>query len=185
MDLVSVDVRGRRKQAATTARLETLIQQWRDHNNKAEEASPDNHSPVNQHTGDQIDEPAEHTPFYISLPVILSRSWRNTYRQQDLFWTRFIQAPILAVCFFVFFLRLHKGPTGGQDRIGLIAECTSALPFVGFLNLVAVYPQEWHVFFHDYRSAGGRYSSRAFVSAFSLFAFLPELISAFLFTLIM
>lgn len=98
---------------------------------------------------------------------------------------RLIQAPVLAICFFIFFLRLKRGPSGAQDRIGLVAESSSAIPFVGFLNLAALYPMEKTVFFHDRTSAGGRYSTATFITAFSLFAIVPELISAFLYTVIM
>jgi hypothetical protein len=66
-----------------------------------------------------------------------------------------------------------------------VAESTSAISFVGFLNLAALYPQEKTVFFHDYRGAGGRYSSATFIISFSLFAFLPELLSALLYAVIM
>jgi hypothetical protein len=41
------------------------------------------------------------------------------------------------------------------------------------------------VFFYDYKSAGGRYSSATFVIAFTLFAFIPEFISALIFSVIM
>ena len=41
------------------------------------------------------------------------------------------------------------------------------------------------MFFHDYRSAGGRYSSATFVVAFSLFALVPEFVSAVAFTAIL
>lgn len=42
----------------------------------------------------------------------------------------------------------------------------------------SLYPQEKTIFFHDYRSAGGRYSTATFVLAFSLFALIPEVLSA-------
>lgn len=41
------------------------------------------------------------------------------------------------------------------------------------------------VFFHDRTSAGARYSTATFVTAFSIFAIIPELISAILYALIM
>jgi hypothetical protein len=41
------------------------------------------------------------------------------------------------------------------------------------------------VFMSDYRSAGGRYSSGAFLLSFSLFALIPEALSAMLFAVIM
>lgn len=40
------------------------------------------------------------------------------------------------------------------------------------------------VFFYDYKSAGGRYSSATFIIAFTLFAIIPEFISALLFSVI-
>ena len=41
------------------------------------------------------------------------------------------------------------------------------------------------VFFHDFRSAGNRYSTTSFMVAFSIFAFVPEFISAIIFAAIM
>jgi ABC-type multidrug transport system ATPase subunit len=198
MDLVSVDVRGERRQQETTARINALISHWKAHEAKIMETKPARPA----QNALQLEERQEVTPIWISLPVVLERSWKNTWRQSDLFFTRLVQAPILAVCFYVFFLRLRNGPSGAQDRIGIVgkrfgslflalvltccvAECTSAISFVGFLNLAALYPQEKTVFFHDYRGAGGRYSSAAFIIAFSIFAILPELISALLFAVIM
>ncbi|EJD39012.1 hypothetical protein AURDEDRAFT_187588 [Auricularia subglabra TFB-10046 SS5] len=187
MDLISVDVRGQRKQAHTTARIDSLVHTWQTQERKL--ADPPGSPRLSAAVGDKekggdekrdvdFGDVDEKTPMLISLPVLLERSWKNLWRQSDLFWTRFIQAPILALCFFLFFLRLKKGGSGAQDRIGIVAESTSALPFVGFLNLASLYPQEKTIFFHDYRSAGGRYSPAAFVFAFSLFALLPEFISA-------
>ncbi|KAH7106594.1 P-loop containing nucleoside triphosphate hydrolase protein, partial [Auriculariales sp. MPI-PUGE-AT-0066] len=195
MDLVSVDVRSRRRQAETTARIDTLVHGWQHRQQKLAEAfgqPPDAADGLN--LGKEEDQPRqgvvsgegeETTKFFTAVPILLERSWRNLWRQPDLFWTRFQQAPILAVCFFVFFLRLTKGPTGAQDRIGIIAESTSALSFVGFLNLVALYPQEKTIFFHDYRSSGGRYSTGAFMTAFSIVAIIPEFLSAIGYTAIL
>ncbi|KZV81463.1 P-loop containing nucleoside triphosphate hydrolase protein [Exidia glandulosa HHB12029] len=183
MDLISVDVRGRRRQATTTARIDSLVQGWRNREKKQAEAfggspPPSEESKEKVKTMQGIGEHDERTPMFVALPVLLERSWHNLWRQSDLFWTRLIQAPILAVCFFVFFLRLTHGATGAQDRIGIVAESTSALPFVGFLNLASLYPQEKTIFFHDYRSAGGRYNTATFVLAFTLFALIPEVLSA-------
>ena len=41
------------------------------------------------------------------------------------------------------------------------------------------------VFFYDYKAAGGRYSSATFIVAFTLFAFIPEFISALIFSVIL
>lgn len=65
-----------------------------------------------------------------ALPVVLSRSWKNLRRQQDVFVARMANPPFLALIFWLFFLRLGHGPSGAQDRIGLLME-SSAMPFVG------------------------------------------------------
>ncbi|KAJ3519459.1 hypothetical protein NM688_g9298 [Phlebia brevispora] len=185
MDLVSVDVRGPKSLERTTARIRVLVDTWKNHQEKMDViAAGDRPSDVKQEAL-ELEERPEHTPIWIALPVILDRTLRNTWRQPDLFWTRWTQAPILAICFFVFFLRLPMGPAGAQDRIGIVAESTTSLAFVGFLNLAALYPMEKTIFFHDYKSAGSRYTTTTFVAAFSLFAIIPELISAIIFAIIM
>lgn len=97
---------------------------------------------------------------------------------------RLLQPPFLALSFFLFFLRLTKGPPGAQDRIGLIAECTSIVPFVGFLNVIALYPADKALFTHEHASAGARYSPGAFLLAFTLFALPSEICAALAFTLL-
>jgi len=111
MDIVSVDVRGRRQLSTTTARIDTLIQAWRQRVKKAVEAFGETPAPADglelvsekeeKHPtrhGIEAGEGGETTPFYIAVPILLERSWRNMWRQPDLFWTRLQQAPILAIC---------------------------------------------------------------------------------------
>ncbi|EIN07170.1 P-loop containing nucleoside triphosphate hydrolase protein [Punctularia strigosozonata HHB-11173 SS5] len=184
LDIISVDVRSDEKQGQTRARVENLIQYWRNHEAKAVEGSPEPEVRTTKPEDTVEQKRQERSPIYIALPVVLERSFRNAWRLQDIFWTRLIQAPFLAICFFIFFLRLTKGPPGAQDRIGIVAESTSAIPFVGFLNLAALYPMEKTVFFHDYRSAGGGYSSATFITSFSIFAIVPELLAALLYAVI-
>lgn len=188
MDLISVDVRGETRQKLSADRVQALIELWKARREKVAEYP----SMAVAETGDVkgeglalLEDRPEWTPMYIALPVVLERTMRNTWRQPDIFWTRWTQAPILAICFFVFFLRLPNGPAGAQDRIGLVAECTSSVAFVGFLNLAALYPMEKAVFLHEYASAGARYSAATFITAFSLFALVPEFVSALLFAVIM
>jgi hypothetical protein len=186
--LVSVDVRDDEKQAITSARVDILLQAWATYRTQRSADSPEKPLCV-------CDGPAtsskkgslgyEDAPIYVALPVLATRMARNVTRQPDVFYTRIAQAPVLCLCFFLFFLRLSHGPTGAQDRIGLIAECTASFPFLGFMNLAAIYPQERRAFMHEHASAGRRYSSAAFVGAFSLSALGPELVSAILSTIIL
>ena len=53
------------------------------------------------------------------------------------------------------------------------------------MTLQALYPQEKTIFFHDYRSSGGRYSTGSFMAAFSLFGIIPEFLSAVGYTAIL
>lgn len=186
MDLISIDVHGQSRQEQTSARVRSLIEFWKTRQDKMIEHTVTKPSAEKEQRVDvTLEDRPERTPIWIALPVVLDRTLRNTWRQPDIFWTRWTQAPILAICFFLFFLRLPNGPAGAQDRIGLVAECTSSVAFVGFLNLAALYPMEKTVFFHDYKSAGGRYSSATFITAFTIFAIIPEFISALIFSVIM
>lgn len=187
MDLISVDVRNQARQEQTSARVRSLIELWKTRREKMAEytAAAPEHEKEKANNDLLLEDRPERTPMYIALPVVLDRTFRNTWRQPDIFWTRWTQAPILAICFFIFFLRLPNGPAGAQDRIGIVAECTASVAFVGFLNLAALYPMEKTVFFHDYKSAGGRYSSATFITAFTIFAIIPEFISALIPSVIM
>jgi hypothetical protein len=186
MDLISVDIRGQIRQEQTSARVKELVRFWKNHKDKMANYSALDVPKLDKSNNALLPEDRqENTPMYIALPVVLNRTFLNTWRQPDIFWTRWTQAPILAICFFLFYLRLNKGTDGAQDRIGLVAQCTASIAFVGFLNLAALYPMEKTAFFHDYKSAGGRYSSATFVVAFTIFALIPEFISALLFSVIM
>ncbi|EKM57215.1 uncharacterized protein PHACADRAFT_92002, partial [Phanerochaete carnosa HHB-10118-sp] len=188
MDLISIDVRGQARQEQTSACVKFLIESWKTRQDKMLEYIASKSVAAKEAVADtpvELEDRPEYTPIWIALPVVLDRTFCNSWRQPDIFWTRWTQAPILAICFFLFFLRLSNGPTSAQDRIGLIVETTTALAYVGFLNLAALYPMEKTVFFHDYKSAGGRYSSATFITAFTIFAIVPEFISALLFSVIM
>lgn len=78
---------------------------------------------------------------------------RNLRRQQDAALARLANPPFLALLFFLFFARLNLGPSGAQDRVGLLQE-TTALPFGKLLSsplswylddLIAVFDDSWDV----------------------------------------
>ena len=87
MDLVSVDVRGATSQERTTSRIKTLIENWKNHEEKVS-AIADHEHRWEKSPGLTLEEPPQYTPMYIALPVVLERTFRNTWRQPDLFWTR-------------------------------------------------------------------------------------------------
>lgn len=95
MDLISVDVRRQSKQQETSARIDALVRHWQNHANKLAEVAADKDEAPKDPV--PLEDSEERTPIYIALPVVLDRSMRNTWRQQDLFWTRYASfIPIMA-----------------------------------------------------------------------------------------
>ncbi|KAK4700817.1 hypothetical protein P7C70_g5427, partial [Phenoliferia sp. Uapishka_3] len=86
-------------------------------------------------------------PFHIAFPVILGRSFR-----------------------------LSLGPAGAQNRVGLLQEAT-ALPFVGMLACIAIFPTERSLFYHEYRTSG-RQPVEAFLLAYSVQETIATIISS-------
>ncbi|KAL7410573.1 P-loop containing nucleoside triphosphate hydrolase protein [Mrakia frigida] len=181
LDIVSVDSRPGREEASQT-RVSGLIQAWRDHGSKAEELD-ESRNDASSGTGLNLPRNS-FTAFHISMPVVLQRMVLNLYRQREAFWNRLAQAPLLAALFILFYTRLTKGPAGAQDRIGVTLENANALPFVGLLNGIAIFPQDRDLFFHEYSSSAA-YSAATFLTAYTLFDLSMTVMAAFLYSLIM
>ncbi|BGP19345.1 ATP-binding cassette transporter snq2 [Rhodosporidiobolus nylandii] len=122
------------------------------------------------------------TPFLQAFPVVLSRSFRNLRRQQDIFVARIANPPFLALLFWLFFLRLGYGPSSAQARVGLLQE-TTALPFVGMLSCISIFPFEKNLFFYERRSSA-RHSSATFIVAYTVQESVVSLISSLLWSIV-
>lgn len=105
-------------------------------------------------------------PFYRAFPVIINRSSKNLIRQKDAFVARLVNPPFLALLFFLFFARLGYGPSSAQDRVGLLQE-TTALPFIGMLSCLAIFPGEKALFLHEWKTSG-RQSVTAFLLSYTV-----------------
>lgn len=127
------------------------------------------------------------TPMWIAGPVLLERAFRNMWRQQPVFWVRIQQSPLMGALYLLYFQRLSKGPTGGQDRIGFFQQLLGAVPFIGLLNSVAIFPAERDVFFHEYQSSAA-YSTATFTLVTTLvetpFTFIANILLALLANLV-
>lgn len=70
--------------------------------------------------------------------------------------------------------------SGGQDRIGFFQQTLGALPYIGLLNSVAIFPAERDLFFHEYHSSAA-YSTATFTLVTTLveapFTFAANLVS--------
>jgi len=83
----------------------------------------------------------------------------------------------MALLFWLFFARLGYGPSTAQDRVGLLQE-TTALPFVGMLSCIAIFPFERDLYFHEHKSSA-RHSVLTFLLAYTVQETIVSIISSF------
>lgn len=109
---------------------------------------------------------------------MLARSFKNLRRQPDVFVARLSNPPFMALLFWIYFARLGYGPSSSQDRIGLLQE-TTALPFVGMLACIAIFPSEMNLYRHEFMSSA-RYGVTTFLSVYTIQETITSAISSFL-----
>lgn len=183
LDIISVDRRDELARKETTARVEKLIDFWRSgtemkrlEDHKVETTTPRPPAEVRNHK--------QRSSRFFALPIVLSRSWKNLRRQQDVFVARLANPPFLVLLFWLFFLRLSKGPSGAQDRIGLLIE-NSAMPFVGMLASIAIYPAERDAFYREYKNPTSRYSAATFILSYTIQEIPIQLVASMIYSIIM
>lgn len=147
LDTIAIDTRTTQSKEASLKRLEKVIsgcEAYKSHRHMeggmaGKQERPGLSSSTEPRGSDTLTRyPSQ--AFAIAFPVVLSRAFKNLRRQKDVFVVRLFNPPFLAILFWLFFLRLTKGPTGAQNRVGLLQE-NSALPFVGMLTAVAIFPK--------------------------------------------
>ncbi|GAA5989967.1 hypothetical protein JCM5350_002350, partial [Sporobolomyces pararoseus] len=174
LDVVSVDHRSVEAEKRSTKRVEKIL----DHYTATEQHSPK----VEEKSSSNKSAKLRNTSFLRAFPVVLGRSFKNLRRQQDVFVARIANPPFMALLFWLFFGRLSYGPSSAQDRIGLLQE-TTALPFVGMLSCIAIFPFERDLYFHEHKSSA-RHSVLTFLLAYTVQETVVSIISSFLFSVI-
>ncbi|KAJ7630445.1 P-loop containing nucleoside triphosphate hydrolase protein [Roridomyces roridus] len=180
LDLVSVDQRPG-KMGDSRQRVEGLVEFWDAHREKQDMANEREKSEL---VSQPLVPESRFTPMYIAFPVVWERMFRNLWRQKEAFWGRLIQGPFTGVLLLAFYERLTFGPTAGQDRIGLNLQSTSAIPFVGLISGIAVFPQDRQLFMHEYRTSAA-YSTTTFILAYSLMEIPFQFLASLLYTVFM
>ncbi|CDR35783.1 hypothetical protein NBRC10512_006151 [Rhodotorula toruloides] len=186
IDAVSLDHRSEEAEAATKQRVARVVDTWAQRqkadlekrNSGSTLASP-------SHVGDKRplgSAKLKKTPFARAFPVVLARSFKNLRRQPDVFVARLSNPPFMALLFWIYFARLGFGPSSSQDRIGLLQE-TTALPFVGMLACIAIFPSEMNLYRHEFMSSA-RYGVTTFLSVYTIQETITSAISSFLFSVI-
>ncbi|KAJ6548881.1 P-loop containing nucleoside triphosphate hydrolase protein [Mycena capillaripes] len=174
LDLVTVDQRPG-KTGESRARVDGLISFWNTHRERVDRVEGRQKS---EETALPIVHESRFTPFYIAFPVVWERMFRNLWRQKDAFWGRLIQPPFAGILLLMFYER--ASPSGGQDRIGVVLQATSAIPFVGLISGIAVFPQDRQLFMHEYHSSAA-YSCTALILAYTLMEAPFQLLAGFLY----
>ncbi|KAJ6501512.1 P-loop containing nucleoside triphosphate hydrolase protein [Mycena vitilis] len=180
LDLVTVDQRPG-KTADSRARVDGLISFWNTHREKVDRVEGHQKSEA---TAPPVARESRFTPMHIAFPVVWERMFRNLWRQKDAFWGRITQPPLAGLLLLMFYERLKFGPSGGQDRIGVILQATGAIPFVGLICGIAVFPQDRQLFMHEYRSSAA-YSCTTFILAYTLMEAPFQLLAALLYGVFM
>ena len=162
---------------SSTAKVAQFVSSWSIQNTPSKESVAARSSivgPIATHGS---------APFIVALPVLIRRSFKNLRRQEDAVLARLINPLLLAITFFFFFGRLTLAASTAQTRIGLIQE-TAALPFVGMLACLSIFPVERNLFLHEHKSASSRQSVFTFLLAYTVQEILVSIISSGLFSLV-
>ncbi|CAK5265002.1 unnamed protein product, partial [Mycena citricolor] len=183
LDLVTVDQRPG-KATESKARVAALIEWW---DQTAQQEKGQNEKQVTAESEEGVVPAASEsrfTPVYIAFPVVAERMFKNLWRQKEAFWGRITQTPLAGLLLLMFYERLSFGPTGGQDRIGVNLQSTSALPFIGLINGIAIFPQDRQLFMHEYRSPAA-YSVTTLILSYSLIEIPAQIIASLFYAIFM
>ena len=196
LDQISIDHRSKSAEDTSTEKVARFVSSWERTESSTSVKSSPHHLGIesakklalSDPTSTKNDSPESSTkrasaPFHIALPVLVGRSFKNLRRQQDAALARIINPPFLALLFFLFFGRLDLAASTAQTRIGILQE-TTALPFVGMLACLSIFPVERNLFLHEHKSASSRQSVFTFLLAYTLQEILVSIISSGLFSLV-
>ena len=119
-------------------------------------------------------------PFSVAFPVLLSRSFVNTYRQPLIVFARVMQVAFLGIIQALYFARQSNTQVAVQNRLGVLQQTMSVM-FIGLLNCVAVFPGERNILFYEYSDRV--YSVASFFLAYNLVEIPVEIVSAVIYTI--
>lgn len=173
LDLITVDLQEREREAASRERVQRLISEWEKR-------------PLDMSTQSSVIASAAElgslkrkiTPFLIMFPLVLQRSAINLRRQPPLLVARTMQVIGIAIVLTLFFAPLKRDYEAVQSRMGFIAQ-VAAMYFVGMLQNIAVYPYERDVFYRE--SSDNCYSVEAFVLQYTCLEVPFELAASLIF----
>lgn len=143
LDLITVDLQNSTREAASRAKVHSLIESWSADKFVATRAG-------------SIATPAElgslarkPSTFASAYSILIRRATKNMFRQPEILIARIMQVVGLGIVLALYFAPLKSDYFAIQNRMGFVVEI-APLYFVGMLNNIAVYPTERDVFYRDY-----------------------------------
>ncbi|KAG0025112.1 hypothetical protein BGZ82_010207 [Podila clonocystis] len=107
-------------------------------------------------------------PHYAGLaratPILIRRSFTNTFRQKGRYFNRVIQPLIIAVMALIFFGRLSHSHNEVLDRLGLFQQLMN-VTLASLMANIHIFPQERDVAFREISNGG--YSATAFLLSYT------------------
>jgi ABC-type multidrug transport system ATPase subunit len=175
LDLITIDLQHSHREAASRAKVRSLITSW-----SADFASALEPSTIATpaQLGALVCAPAK---FTTSFPILVRRSALNLRRQPPLLVARTMQVIGLATILTLFFAPLGYDYYSVQNRLGFIQQFCSFY-FVGMLQNVAVYPAEKAVFYREHDD--GVYSVEAFFLQYTVCEVPFEVVTCVVFALL-
>ncbi|KIY48216.1 hypothetical protein FISHEDRAFT_43790 [Fistulina hepatica ATCC 64428] len=173
VDLVSVDTRHSKSEAADRAKVESLLSSFR----------PSQYFDLTRYR--TVSLPAEllrlkkvTAPIYKLLPILLQRGLVRFKRQPEIPASRVGQSVAFAGIVALFFSPLHRDYYAASVNI---VSHTSPVYFIGVQQNVVVYPSDRDIFYNEYIDEA--YSVQAFILAYTILEVPFEIIAALLVSL--
>ncbi|KAF2072567.1 hypothetical protein CYY_006116 [Polysphondylium violaceum] len=181
IDICSIDYRNQALENASFDRLGVLVQGYhasKTYTDLKEQLSTANLSISASQDANDDDQLAiqlsstelrSSKPFYISIPIITGRSYKNALRDVATSITRVSQVVSFGIMMALCFLRISYDQYGVQNRTGFLYESLSMI-FIALLNCVALFPTERNLFYRERND--GLYSTLSFFISY-LFVEVP------------
>jgi hypothetical protein len=187
LDLSSVDLRREDLEVVSRARVDGLVEAWKEISKRGGESDGapasvgaaasstggganddgnDGNGQVAKMLHDDLSNVKNNIlPIYKSLPLLVSRSFLNLRRQPVLIASRIAQCAAYAVILTLYFFQITSGQGGVTGRMGYLQQVCS-LVFIGMLNCLSVFPQELRLFRFEFED--GVYSVEAFFWTYTI-----------------
>jgi hypothetical protein len=132
LDLITIDLQEKEREAASRAKVQHLITNWEA------QAQEDSWGSSTVATPAELGSLKRQTnPFHVIFPIVLCRSAINLRRQAHLLVARTLHIPSIAIILALFFAPLKRNYEAVQSRMGFIQQLGS-LYFLGMLHILAL-----------------------------------------------